>query len=95
MCKSFRKKIQSLSKNKQNILATVFILMDFLIIIFMISLWVSLKKVAPEIVREKSEKSIEEQQLEELNALRKDTSPLTEEETKQQLKELEALREKD
>jgi predicted DNA-binding protein (UPF0251 family) len=60
----------------------------------MISFWVRLKKVAPEIVREKSEESIEEQ-LEELNALRKDIPPLTEEEIKQQLEELEALRKKD
>ena len=93
MFKSFRKKIQSLDKNKQNILTAVFILIDFFIIIFMIIFWGRSKKVAPEIVVEKSGKSTEEQ-LKELNSLMKDVTPLTEEEKKQHLMELEELQKK-
>ena len=91
MCESFRRKIQSLSKNQQNTLMAVLILINIVIVIFCINFWLSCKKVAPPIGGEKPVGKTIEEQLRELDALRKNISPLTEEEKKQQLKELETI----
>jgi len=59
MCKSFRKKIQSLSETQQNIITIILVLINIAIVIFWINFWLGLKKVPPQKIVEKP-KQVEE-----------------------------------